>query len=242
MINSIQFGSLFAAAMVAVTVQRPAPRPLPDKPLRQLDYNYSVDYQRSGGSDTGEISTRMGAARTSYNRGTGRQGKLHVDVMAVPMDGGIVLRVWEWPDTESKPEQAFLCAVYRDTRVVCPASMPVTDAETTLMTFLAHDFVDSNAIDGNNHWHQMYSNEYVDAKADFTVTAMADDGKLATIVGHSVEKSANGVHQDWIDDSKIVYDLTKEVPTLVHVSSKQASRGNSMYSVTMDFSLTKDSL
>jgi hypothetical protein len=228
-------------AIFALTAQSPAPS-LPSAPLRHLEYTYAVDYQSMGSIDTGEISATAGAATQSYTGGSGRQGKMFVDILAVAKDGGLLVRAAEWPDTEPKAQQAFTCAVYPDTRVLCGGSLPVTDAETTLMTFLARNFVDPNAIDANNHWQQQYSNQYVRSVADFTVTSTANDGKLATILGHSTVKSVNGANRDWTDDSKIVYDLTKEVPTSVHVVSKQAARGSHSYSSTMDFTLTEDSL
>lgn len=233
--------ALFCSALFALTAQSPAPQ-LPATPLRQLEFSYGVDYQSLGSIDTGEISTRAGAATQSYSGGSGRQGKLYVDILAVAKDGGIVVRVAEWPDTEPKVQQAFVCAVYADTRVLCNPSLPVTDAETALMPFLAHNFVDPNAVDANNHWQVKYSNQYVDAVGDFTVASMSADGKIATIVGHATAKSVTGANRDWTDDSKLTYDVTKEVPTSVHVVSKQTSRGSHSYSVTMDFKLTKDSL
>jgi len=125
---------------------------------------------------------------------------------------------------------------------LCPGSLPVTDAETTIMTFLGRNFVDPNLIDANNHWQQKYANQYVSSVADFTVSSTSSDGKLATIAGPSVVKSVNGANHDWTDDSTIVYDLTKEVPTSVRVVSKQSARGSHSYSSTMVFTLTKDSL
>jgi hypothetical protein len=232
---------LLCGVVFALTAQSPSPS-LPAAPLRHLEFNYAVDYQSMGSIDTGAIGPTAGAATQSYTGGSGRQGKMIVDIMAVAKDGGLLVRAAEWPDTEPKEQQTFTCAVYADMRVLCPGSLPVTDAETTLMTFLAHNFVDPNAIDANNHWQEKYSNQYVDSVGDFTVTSTANDGKLATIVGHSAVKSVNGANQDWTDDSKIVYDLTKEVPTSVHVVSKQAARGSHSYSSTMDFTLTKDSL
>ena len=111
------------------------------------------------------------------------------------------------------------------------------------MTFLAHNFVDPE----RHRCKQSLAGKVLESvrqlgRRDFTVTSTASDGKLATILGHSTVKSVNGANQDWTDDSKIVYDLTKEVPTSVHVVSKQAARGSHSYSSTMDFTLTKDSL
>lgn len=239
--NFARSGAVLWVAVLALTAQSPAPS-LPSAPLRHLEFNYAVDYQSTGSIDTGEISATAGAGTQSYTGGSGRQGKMYVDIMAVAKDGGLLIRAAEWPDNEGKQQQAFTCGVYADTRVLCPGSLPVTDAETTLMTFFTHNFVDPSEIDANNHWQQKYTNQYVSSIADFTVASTSNDGKLATILGHSTVKSVNGANQDWTDDSKIVYDLTKEVPTSVHVVSKQAARGSHSYSSTMDFTLIKDSL
>jgi hypothetical protein len=237
--------STIALCFVALSAQTPAPpatSAAPAAPLRSLEYSFSVDYQSLGGADTGSIGTTVGAARESYTRGSGRQGKLYAEVLAVAKDGGLVIRAAEFPDTEAKVQQYFTCAVYPDMRVLCPGTLPVTDAETTLMQFLGRNFIDASAIDASNHFQQKYSNQYVTSVGDFTIVSTAADGKLATIQGHTTVKSVNGVNSDWTDNSKLVYDLTKEVPVSLHVDSRQKTRGDASYSAIMDFKLTKDSL
>jgi hypothetical protein len=226
----------------ALCAQTPSPAPQLSKSLRHLEYDYAVDYQHLGGSDTGEISTTAGAGTVSYSHGTGRQGKLFVDVMGVAQDGGLVIQVAEWPQTEPRLQQEFTCAVYPDTRVICPPQLPVTDAETTILGFLGRNFVDPTLIDANNHWERKVNGDFATIKADFTVASTTGDGKLATIEGHSEIRSTNGANRNWDDNSKIVYDLTMEVPTSVHDVSVEGARGNHSYQSTMDFTLKSDSL
>ena len=89
---------LCVAAFAVLSAQTPPPAAtptLPDKPLRHLEYAFSVDYQRNGEVHEGGIGTaRSGVG--SLMSGIGRQGTLDVDVMAAANDGGLVIRASEW--------------------------------------------------------------------------------------------------------------------------------------------------
>jgi hypothetical protein len=232
--------------ILALSAQTPAGGPQPGTiggpPLRHLEYGFSVDYQTTGQVDTGAIGASAGVGRASYFGGTGRQGTMSIDILAAAHDGGLVVRASEWIDNQPRASQPFVCAVYPDTRVICPQELPVTDAETILMTFMGRGFVDPSLIDANNHWQRHYDDKFVSVVADFTVASTDSSGKIATIDGVSKTSSLNGANRNWIDTSKFQYDLSMEVPTQVHMDSEQSVRGVVGYKATFDYHLKKDSL
>jgi len=192
-------------------------------PLRHLEYAFSVDYQTLGQSESGAIGTRVGTSLVSYVHGSGRQGKMLVDILAAPKDGGLVIRASEWLQSDPLPSQSFICAVYPDTRVICPPELPVTDAENTVMEFLGRNFINPANLDGANHWKVAFQNSYVSLDSNFVIDEV-DTAHLATITGTSVVKSVDGNGSNWDEKSKIVYDLTKTVPTSIHDVAIQSAQ------------------
>jgi hypothetical protein len=212
---------------------------LPDKPIRHMEYAYSVDYQRLGNSTEGAIGGGHSGI-VSQSGGGGRQGTLEVDVMAVAKDGGLVIRTAEWLQERPRASQAFLCAVYPEGRVICPDHLDVTDAENEIMTYLGRGFYDGSLVDDKGHWQRQFSNKSVAVTTDFTITGSPDANPLVIAAKGSV-KSLNGLDSSWDDVTQLTYDTALSVPVSVHDVAIQHARGTSETQTTMDFKLTKDS-
>lgn len=229
-----------AIVLAAVVAQAAAPAaPVLDHPLRHLEYTYTVDYQRLGNGTTDAIGTG-GSGMVALSGSGGRQGRLFADVMAVAKDGGLVVRVQEWQEAAPRPEQSYECAVYGDTRVICPPNLEVTDVENVLMADLGRGFFDPADVGAGGKWQRTYSNATVNVTSDFAL-----DGSPASnpvkIVEHTEIKSVNGAFRNWHEDAKIVYDATLSVPASLHDVAVQAARGNAGMQTTVDLTLQKDS-
>jgi hypothetical protein len=227
------------AALSAQTPASPAPPALPDKPLRHLEYSYSVDYQQLGEEHQGDIGTG-GSGVVSTAHGSGRQGTLDVDVIGVAKDGGLVIRSAEWIQDRPRASQSFICAVYPEGRVICPEHLDVTDAENELMTFLGRGFFDGSLVDAKGHWQRTFSNKYVSVTSDFTIVGSADANPL-TIDAKTQIVSTAGLSTNWDDQAHLTYDTAMSVPVAIHDVAVQHARGSAQTQTTMDFHLTKDS-
>ncbi len=230
-----------AALLVGTSAQTPPPAPaLPDKPLRHMEFAYSVDYQHLGEQHQGDIGTgKSGIVSTAG--GTGRQGTLTADVMGVARDGGLVIRTSEWVQSTPRASQAFLCAVYPEGRVVCPEHLDVTDAENEIMTYLGRGFLDPSIIDEKGQWVRQFSNKYVAVASQFIVVGNPDANPLA-IDAKTTITSIGGMSSNYDDTAHLTYDRMLDVPVTLHDVAIEHARGNQSTQTTMDFKLTKDSL
>jgi hypothetical protein len=231
-----------AATLVATSAQAPpSPAPaLPDKPLRHMEFAYSVDYQRLGEQHQGDIGTG-GSGVVSTAAGAGRQGTLTADVIGVAKDGGLVIRTSEWLQSTPRASQSFVCAVFPEGRVVCPEHLDVTDAENEIMTYLGRGFLDPSIIDDKGQWQRQFSNKYVAVTANFIVTGNPDANPLA-IDAKTTITSIGGLSSNWDDTAHLTYDRMLDVPVTLHDVAIEHARGNQSTQTTMDFKLTKDSL
>jgi hypothetical protein len=238
---------VLAFVIAGLTAQTPAPPDtgsaapvtLPTKPLRSLQYNFSVDYQQNGEGHTGDIGTGGSGVRSALN-GIGRTGVLSADVMGMAKDGALVIRVSEWLQEQPRPSQSYLCAAYPNGSVVCPEQLDVTDAENELMTFLGRGFYDATLVDAQHQWTRAYSNKNVSVASTFTITGAPDANPL-TITEATEITSQTGAFHNWKDNARLTYDPDLEVPIKIHDLALQQGRGNTSVQTTMDFQLTKDS-
>jgi hypothetical protein len=230
-----------AALFVGTSAQTPPPAPvLPDKPLRHMEFAYSVDYQHLGEQHQGDIGTgKSGVVSTAG--GSGRQGTLIADVMGVAKDGGLVIRTQEWLQSTPRASQAFLCAVYPEGRVVCPEHLDVTDAENEIMTYLGRGFLDPSIIDEKGQWVRQFSNKYVAVASQFIVVGNPDANPLA-IDAKTTITSVGGESSNYDDTAHLTYDRMLDVPVTLHDVAVEHARGSQSTQTTMDFKLTKDSL
>lgn len=231
------------AALAILSGQTPHPAgtsvTLPDKPLRHLEYAFSVDYQRNGEGHEGAIgSGRSGVS--SLLAGVGRQGTLDVDVMAAANDGGLVIRAAEWLQEQPRPRQAFMCAAYPEGRVICPEHLDVTDVENQIFGYLGRGFFDPSLVDAKGHWRRAFSDKYVSVVSDYTIVGSPDADPLTALQSTSVT-SLTGNFTSWTESARLTYNRALEVLDTLHDVAVQQARGNATVQTTMDFRLTKDS-
>jgi hypothetical protein len=229
------------AMLLALSGQTPAPSPapLPSKPLRHLEYAFSVDYQSTGNAQTGAIGTN-GSGIVQTGGSGGRRGTLTADVMGIGSDGGMIVRTSELLEARPRASQQFLCVVYGDMRVVCPPNLDVTDAENVLMQFLGRGFYDPALLDANGRWQRKKDNKTVAYVSDLTAKDPGD-GKPLQIYVHTEVTSDNGAFANWHEEARLTYDPRLEVPIAIRDVAIQAARGNRETQTMMDFQLTKDS-
>lgn len=246
---------VLAFVIAGLTAQTPAPPAtgsaapvtLPTKPLRSLEYNFSIDYQQNGevhpegtsGDNAGDIGTGGSGVRSVLN-GIGRTGVLNADIMGMAKDGALVIRVSEWLQAQPRPSQSYICAAYPNGSVVCPAELNVTDAENELMTYLGRGFYDPTLVDAQHQWTRTYSNNNVSVASTFTITGAPDANPLS-ITETSQITSQNGAFHNWKDNARLTYDPDLEVPIKIHDLALQQGRGATSVQTIMDFQLTKDS-
>ncbi|HEY5426379.1 MAG TPA: hypothetical protein VIJ77_07505 [Candidatus Tumulicola sp.] len=237
-------GRLFIciSAFAVLTAQTPAPAgtpALPDKPLRHLEYAFSVDYQRNGEVHEGAIGTaRSGVG--SLMSGIGRQGTLDVDVMAAANDGGLVIRAAEWLQEQPRARQSFICAAYPEGRVICPEYLGVTDVENQIMGYLGRGFFDPSLVDDKGRWQRKFSDKYVSVVSNFTIQGSVQANPLTVLQETSIT-SLSGNYTSWTESARFTYDPALEVLDTLHDVAIQQARGAATVQTTMDFRLTKDS-
>ena len=245
--------ALCGAAIVAFSAQTPAPIvAVPFKAARHLEYSYHVAYQQSGEQHTGGFSAggggSSGSGVVSNFGGSGREGIMTADIVAMTNDNGLVVKITENVQGAARPEQTFTCAAYGDGRLNClnlargdqtGTTRGPSDAETLLLGFLGRDFIDASRMDAGNHWQYGYSNENATVRADFTLTG-SGGGKPDLVVEHKTfEPKAQNVASA-VEDVRIMYDRAMSVPVSVH-DEKHETTGSSSMRTTMDLQLTKDS-
>ena len=212
---------------------------LPAKPLRHLEYDFSVDYQRNGEGHYGGVGT-VGSGVASLMAGGGRRGKLDVDVLAAAKDGGLVVRTSEWLFEQPRANQSYVCAVYPDGRVICPENLDVTDVENQVMSYLGRGFYDATLLDAQGHWRRSFSDKYVSVVSDFTIHGAREANPLSISQTPQIV-SATGAFMDWKEDATLSYDANLEVLDSLHDVAVQKPRGSASIQTIMDAHLVEDS-
>ncbi|HKU81714.1 MAG TPA: hypothetical protein VJP76_06045 [Candidatus Tumulicola sp.] len=226
-------------ASPAQTPPATAAAALPSKPLRHLEYQFTVDYQRNGEGHYGGIGTG-GSGVSPLIAGGGRRGKLDVDILAAAKDGGLVIRASEWLFEQPRPSQAYVCAVYPDTRVICPPELDVTDVENLVMSYLGRGFYDASVVDGAGRWQRNYSNKYVSVATGFTIEGARDANPLSISQTTQIT-SLTGAFMDWKEDAQLTYDANLEVLDTLHDVALEKARGASSIQTITDAHLVQDS-
>ena len=149
--------ALLLCGLAALSAQTPAPlpalspgpTPTPGKPLRQLEYTFSVGVQglqnyavEPGGSGVQTVD-KGGHVATPE----GGSGTMYVNVLSVAPDGALVVRIAELVQGDPRPRQAFTCSVYGNTSVLCPSMPSPSEAEWVLLSYLGREFVERCAVE-----------------------------------------------------------------------------------------------
>lgn len=241
--------ALLLCGLTALSAQSPAPlpalspgpTPTPGKPLRSLEYTFSVGVQglqnyavEPGGSGVQTVD-KGGHVATPE----GGSGTMYVDVLSVAPDGALVVRIAERVEGDARPRQAFTCSVYGNTSVLCPSMPSPSQAEWVLLSYLGREFVDAAPWNAQGQWERKEQSDQFQTTEDFT---LVDAGKQRAVV-HEVKKMDlhNGGFDNQTSDVMITYDRAMEVPTSIH-DDVVTTGGDEASHAKYDFTLKHDSM
>jgi hypothetical protein len=203
--------------LATLTAQTPAPSSSPAKPLRHLEYSFSVAVQGLQGY---RFDAAHGTGLATVDRfgnvadPEGGSGTMLVDVMSIAKDGALVVRIAELVRGDPRPRQAYTCTVYGDTTVACNSVPSPSEAEWVLLGYLGRQFIDNAPWDSQGHWqHTLHTPQYslqenftlVDAKNDRDI--VVHESKKMTLSDVNLEQQTSEVAID--------YDRTMEVPDVI---------------------------
>ena len=233
------FASLLG--IVALTGHTPSPASPAAKPLRHLQYTFSVDYEgvterHYNGIGNG-IRTSSGLA--GGPRSEGGHGTMTVDMLSLTPDGALSVQISEWVQNEPRARQAYTCTVYGDTSVVCPSVPAPSQAEWVLLSYFGRRFVDGAPWDSNHHWQRKVDTPQYVLTEDFAL-ANASESKSTLIRENKNMEMHDGGLGSRTEDVTITYDRLLEVPDAVHDEMNSIGASGSSHS-TFDFHLSSDS-
>lgn len=235
------FGVVLAfsiCGLVGLTAQAPAPASPPSKPLRHLEYSFTVSVQ---GLQSAKVSAANGA-RPLNGPGSavgpeGGSGTMLVDVLSVAPDGSLVVRISELLQNERRP--AYTCNVYGNTAVFCPSTATPSQAQWLLLSYFGRQFIDAAPWDAQGHWQRKEQSAEFDKEEDFTLVD-AGDGKKVVVREIKTTQMHNGNFDNQTADITINYDRAMEVPDVIHADVATAA-GDETSSASYVFTLEKDS-
>jgi len=247
--------ALSLLGLAVLTAQTPTPSasaaPASGKPMRHLEYSFSVSTQGlesyefngiNGGSGTfngtnGGVETTNGAGNVA--RSIGGNGTMFVDILSVAADGALVVRISELVQNEPRPRAAFTCTVYGSTSVICPSVPAPSQAEWVLLAYLGRQFVDGEPWDASGHWQRKESSAQFEIDEAFT---LVDAGNGKKVVVSEVKKTTlhNGGFANQTSNVTINYDRAMEVPDVIRDDVETAG-GNEASHAHYVFTLTRDS-
>ncbi len=229
-------------ALAAQTNAQPAsPAPASAKPLRHLEYSFSVstlglENPEFNGVDGGvETATGPGSSYTS----NGGNGRMFVDVLSVASDGSLVVRISELVQNEPRPRGVYTCNVYGNTSVVCPSTPAPSQAEWVLLSYLGRQFIDGAPWDASGHWQRKESSNAFETEEDFTLVD-AGNGKKVIVREVKQTKLHDGGFGSQKSDVAIHYDRALEVPDVIRDDVETTGDGEGSHA-TYTFTLTRDS-
>jgi hypothetical protein len=211
------------------------------KPLRHLEYSFSVDregvheYHYNGIGNGIKTSSGVGGISTSE----GGRGTIYVDVLSLAPDGALVVKIWELVQNEPRPRDAYTCNVYGSTRVVCPPVPAPSQAQWVLLSYLGRAFVDGAPWDAQHHWRRKEDTPQYSVVEDFTLVGTAGD-KHPVIREAKKMEMHNGGFNTRIENIDVTYDEAMEVPDAVR-DVVETSGGRGSGNAVFDFKLTADS-
>ncbi len=225
--------SLCLLGAVTLTDETPA------KPLRHLEYAFTVHEEGVTEYHFNGIGVIPGAGVGGGATSDGGSGTMYVDVLSVGSDGALSVKVSEDVLDEARPRQAYTCAVYGNTTVLCPSVPAPSDAEWVLLSYLGREFVNAAPWDAQHHWQRKLDTSEYKLVEDFSMSDKLD----ANLVLISEEKKMeihNGGFGTRTDSVQISYDRSMEVPSAIHDDVESIERNGSGHEA-FDFKLTADS-
>jgi hypothetical protein len=240
-IPMVRISLVILIGLAGLTAQTPAPSPSPAKPLRHLEYAFTVDREGVSQYHYNGIGNgiQTGAGVGGGARSSGGKGTMYVDVLSIAADGALVVRIWELVENDARARAAYTCTVYGNTAVLCPSVPAPSDAEWVLLSYLGRRFVEGAPWDAEHHWQRKVDSSDYTLVEDFT---LSDSGNpnLALITEKRTMELHNGGFSTRTDEVRIMYDRSMEVPDSVHDETQSAGPGGSGHG-SFDFQLTSDS-
>lgn len=232
---------MLGGAALSAQTPRPAASSEPQKPLRHLEYSFSVNRQGLYGAEFNGASDEMPSPVSIGARGAGGTGTMSVDVLSIAPDGALIVQISEWLKVEPRARSAYTCTVYGNTTVACPSVPAPSQAEWLLLSYLGRSFVDAAPWDAAHQWKRAERTKSYDLAETFTLLPESND-RRAMIRETKMISVHNGDASKQREDVMISYDRTMEVPDVIHDDFTAASdNGSDTGHATFDFQLRKDS-
>lgn len=235
--------ALGIVAVAVLTAQTPVPSRPPGKPIRHLEYSFTVEQQSAPGhphwpgigGGPHEIPGTDDAAAIDAGKGT-----MRVDVMSVRPDGGLLVGISEVAQGEAFPRAASTCTVYGNTTVLCSSIAALSRAELVLLRYLGRQFVDGAPWDSANHWQRKTNTPQYDIVEDFTLTG-ARESSVVVVNETRSWNVHNGGFGSRNEQVSITYDRAMEIPAAVHDDEIEIEDSSVSSRTSYDFRLTADS-
>lgn len=236
-----------AAALISVggfttlTAQTPAPLSTSSKPLRHLEYSFSVTVQGLQGHT---FDARGTGLQTVDRLGDvadpeGGSGTMLVDVMSIAQDGALVVRIAEQVRDDLRPRQAYTCTVYGNTTVICNATPSPSEAEWVLLGYLGRQFIDNAPWDVQGHWQRTVRASQYSTQESFTLMDAKSDRDIVVHESKKMMLSDINLEQQ-TSDVTIDYDRTMEVPDVIRDDVSASSQVEASHASYL-FTLVRDS-
>ena len=228
--------------LATLTGQTPAASTSPSKPLRHLEYSFSVavqclqSYRFDVVHGTGLATVDLFGNAADPEGGS---GTMLVDVMSIADDGALVVRIAELVHGDPRVRQAYSCTVYGDTDVACQTIPSPSEAEWVLLGYLGRRFVDDAPWDSQGHWQRVVHAPRYSLQEDFTLVYAQNDRDIVVRESKKLKLSDINLEQQ-TSEVTIDYDRTMEVPNVVRdeVSASSDIEGSHASYV---FTLLRDS-
>jgi hypothetical protein len=228
--------SLLWLGFFCLTAQTPAPSgPPAAKPLRHLEYAFSVDVE-GGGASQFQFGDRIPV------ESNGGDGTMYVDVLSTTPDGALLVRISEYIRGDARPRAAYTCTVYGNTTVLCPSVPAPSQAEWVLLSYLGRQFVDAAPWDANHHWQRKFANGQYTLVEDFR--QVSPEGAKPTLIRETKKTNTHdGGYESSIEHVQIAYDRSLEIPDAIHDEMNTVDESGAYASgrSVFDFHLTNDS-
>ncbi len=232
---------LSVCGVAGLTAQTPAPVSPSGKPLRHLEYSFTVaveglqSYKVVGAAGVQTVNNQGGKVAAPEGGG----GTMYVDILSVAPDGSLVVRVSELVQGEPRPRAAYSCNVYGSTAVFCPATATPGPAEWLLLSYMGRQFIDAAPWDAQGHWQRKEQSAEFNIEENFTLVD-AGDGKKVVVREIKTTQLHNGGFDNQTSDITINYDRAMEVPDIIRADVATAG-GTETSSASYVFTLTSDS-
>ncbi len=228
-------------ALLTAQTPSPAPAAATGKPLRHLEFAFSVSTQGMSSYEyngiNGGVETASGAGNLSA--ANGGDGTMFVDVLSVAPDGALIVKIWEQVKNQPRPGQAYTCHVYGNTSVFCPSVPAPSAAEWVLLGYLGRQFIDGAPWSAQGHWQRTENSSQFTLQEDFTLVD-AGDGKKVVVQELRKMDLHNGGFGSEQSTITINYDRAMEVPDKIR-DEVVSTGGNTAYSAHYQFTLKHDS-